>query len=767
MKVSRTWAIATASFVLMVAMTTRASDVTLISAIRTQQNVQTNAGLPVRADTNLFSIAFAVKAPTPAFVTNASVVFSNLVAQKLNYSNAFGLFLYSKFYGTKLELDTNFPAGIYAIHVGTIHDGTHAVGLTLPTNTYPNAPHITNYAAAQAFVASNNFTLKWDAFVGGKTNDYIQLEIFDAGGRIVFRSPDFRSPGALTGTNRQFVIPANTLSSGRVYTAQLSFHRIQMVSVGIFPDAVAFSSLSSRTRFTVATIGSPVITRQPQSQTVVAGTNATFTVAVTGTPPLHFQWLFNGNAIAGATTATLRLTNVGSAEAGQYRVRITNNFGAVLSAVATLTVNCGFALTPSVVYVISGGGSAGNIFLTGSTNCDWTVVNTNDWITILPTNGTGDATIDFTVDPNAGSAPRVGIVVIAGKTLAIVQRDFAPDSIAGTSLVLTSTNGSSLFRALPDGTTYRIDDTQGTYTYNRGSADTATLILNGSVTNNLQFNSPTTGSFVQSDGTNDVSGTFVLFSTRADFNVDGFGDIVFQGSNQQLAAWFMKATNFAGVSTLASGIAPPDGWRAIDTDDFNGDNLPDILFQQTTTRELLIWYMDGIAFGTSTSLKTPGVGWYAVAAADVNHDGTADIFFQHDNGKLALWTLNGTNVTASLLRNGTPVAAGWRVAAAADLSGDGEVDLILQSTEGRIAVWNLAGGKFLNAALLKDGKPAGIGWRLVGVNEFNNDGHLDLLFQHTNGQLAVWFMNGSQFLGTALLRDGKTAGPGWLVVAPK
>jgi len=39
-----------------------------------------------------------------------------------------------------------------------------------------------------------------------------------------------------------------------------------------------------------ASFGQPGITTQPQSRTDVAGTTATFWVAVTGTPPLAYQW---------------------------------------------------------------------------------------------------------------------------------------------------------------------------------------------------------------------------------------------------------------------------------------------------------------------------------------------------------------------------------------------------------------------------------------------------------------------------------------------
>jgi alpha-tubulin suppressor-like RCC1 family protein/outer membrane protein assembly factor BamB len=86
----------------------------------------------------------------------------------------------------------------------------------------------------------------------------------------------------------------------------------------------------------------PGIVTQPESRTVQFGSNVSFSVVVTGAPPLAYQWFFNSNAIPAlsnstATNATLVLTNVSSSNAGPYFVVVTNSFGSVTSAVATLT----------------------------------------------------------------------------------------------------------------------------------------------------------------------------------------------------------------------------------------------------------------------------------------------------------------------------------------------------------------------------------------------------------------------------------------------
>lgn len=90
-------------------------------------------------------------------------------------------------------------------------------------------------------------------------------------------------------------------------------------------------------------IAQPIITNQPTSITTLAGTTATFSVGVIGTPPLAFQWWYQGNGssypIAWETNTVLRFANVQSfGSSGTYFVVITNFEGAVTSVVATLTV---------------------------------------------------------------------------------------------------------------------------------------------------------------------------------------------------------------------------------------------------------------------------------------------------------------------------------------------------------------------------------------------------------------------------------------------
>lgn len=84
----------------------------------------------------------------------------------------------------------------------------------------------------------------------------------------------------------------------------------------------------------------PSVYSSPSNQIVQAGSNATFSVFALGDASLYYQWFQNQtNLVAGDTNlTTLSLTNVQLSDAGNYSVMVTNLYGSVTSAPASLLV---------------------------------------------------------------------------------------------------------------------------------------------------------------------------------------------------------------------------------------------------------------------------------------------------------------------------------------------------------------------------------------------------------------------------------------------
>jgi hypothetical protein len=112
----------------------------------------------------------------------------------------------------------------------------------------------------------------------------------------------------------------------------------------------------------------PLLLTQPQSQTFRQGSNVTFAVTASGTPPLRYQWYFEGSALANRTNASLLITNIQPVNGGNYFVVVSNFASAVTSVVATLTVGVppAFVLQPVGQTALVGGSVSFTASATGS-----------------------------------------------------------------------------------------------------------------------------------------------------------------------------------------------------------------------------------------------------------------------------------------------------------------------------------------------------------------------------------------------------------------
>lgn len=101
----------------------------------------------------------------------------------------------------------------------------------------------------------------------------------------------------------------------------------------------------------------PAITQQPVALSISQGLTANFSVFATGTNPMIYQWNLAGQPVAGATNATLVISNVQPINTGTYTVVVTNAGGMITSAAATLSI------CPSVGVTGAAAGSNHSLFI--------------------------------------------------------------------------------------------------------------------------------------------------------------------------------------------------------------------------------------------------------------------------------------------------------------------------------------------------------------------------------------------------------------------
>jgi hypothetical protein len=276
--------------------------------------------------------------------------------------------------------------------------------------------------------------------------------------------------------------------------------------------------------------------------------------------------------------------------------------------------------------------------------------------------------------------------------------------------------------------------------------------------------------------------TYTCKSGLGDYNGDGYQDVIWQNnSTHQVSVHYFDGTE--GVTFLdwswLNSAGEPNGWVLVGAADFDGNGVPDLVWEYMPTGQVTVQYYGGPGgatfLGWNWLNETGNPGWTVVAVADMNGDGVPDLIWEKNATNQV--TVNyyggagGATMTGWNWLNSGGEPAGWHVVAAADFDGNGTPDLVWQYTPTRQVTVHYYGGaggatyqgwNWLNSV----GDP---GWTVVGANDFNGDGVPDLVWQNDmTAQVTVNYYGGPQ--GASLIGWNWLATPGypgWTAVVPR
>jgi len=202
--------------------------------------------------------------------------------------------------------------------------------------------NVTDPAISQLNVVGNEtYTGTWSAFIG----DGYALQganRFEYGNNT--QSDGVQAPGTTSLTDYSYYLnndPGTLPPTPAWWNIAGPFPPI-----GLPLARTATKEIPARARYfagTVFTVGPPSLALQPVAKSIAAGTAASFTVQAAGTPVALFAWRKNGVPLAGQTGATLTIAVAQPADAGSYDCVISDSYGSVTSAAATLAVSDNFA----------------------------------------------------------------------------------------------------------------------------------------------------------------------------------------------------------------------------------------------------------------------------------------------------------------------------------------------------------------------------------------------------------------------------------------
>jgi hypothetical protein len=261
-------------------------------------------------------------------------------------------------------------------------------------------------------------------------------------------------------------------------------------------------------------------------------------------------------------------------------------------------------------------------------------------------------------------------------------------------------------------------------------------------------------------------------AASSDFDRNGTADVLWHnGTTGDTQVWYLSGTTRTGFAPVTSPNGTPlkvydsESWRVAGVADFNNDQRPDIVWHNGATGATQVWFMDNAVrtgWGDVPShLATPhSSGWQIVGTADINLDGHPDIVWHNgSSGYTQVWYMDGVD----RLPNGhqdvdhsNPAlvitdSSGWRLVGISDFDGDGHPDFLWhQGDTGETHVWFMSGMTFLRSAHLSINDIADSSrWRIVGAYDVSLDGKPDVLWHNaTSGLTQVWFMNGTSWLSS-------------------
>jgi alpha-tubulin suppressor-like RCC1 family protein len=323
------------------------------------------------------------------------------------------------------------------------------------------------------------------------------------------------------------------------------------------------------------------------------------------------------------------------------------------------------------------------------------------------------------------------------------DQQHTPAQVAGLSGITAVAAGYEHSLALKsDGTVYAWGYNQYGALGNNSYTESDTPIQVPGLTNVIQITAGNDAiggqSFaIKNDGTAWAWGA----NNNGQLGAEGNVNHVAQLTPLQVALPRVKSISCGGYSTLAL-VADPDP-------DLNGDGMHDLIWQNSSTGQQKVWYMNGDTWTNQFDyLGAPiSTTWNIVGTADLNGDGHTDLIWQNKaTGQVNDWLMNGiTPLSYGHIYPRSP--AGWEVVGVADFDYDGSVDLLWQNTQtGAVKVAFLKNGVWTGNWALITKLP--LNWRVVGTADVDGDGYTDLIVQNQRtGDAMALYLHGTALTG--------------------
>ena len=193
-------------------------------------------------------------------------------------------------------------------------------------------------------------------------------------------------------------------------------------------------------------------------------------------------------------------------------------------------------------------------------------------------------------------------------------------------------------------------------------------------------------------------------------------------------------------SALISSV--PSNWSIIGQRDFDGDGYTDLLWRDSTTGTVVIWFMKSFQVASTTSLGAVPSNWnvYGTGNLDQSIDAKGSlpgsILWRDDNaGTVAIWFIRSGSVALTASLGVVPLS--WKI-----VGSDNKGKIFWRDTSGNLSIWQMNGSKIVSAVGLGNVPP---NWTIAGLGDFYGDGNSSILWRDSNtNTVAIWRLKGTQ-----------------------
>ena len=340
---------------------------------------------------------------------------------------------------------------------------------------------------------------------------------------------------------------------------------------------------------------------------------------------------------------------------------------------------------------------------------------------------------------------------------------------AGDGSTSTDSNGNFSFNNLPGGNPYTVTPTLNGYGFSPASLTFSNLNANQTANFTATAAYSISGNIVLT-GVGPLSGVIVMLSgtVNSAATTDVNGNYSFTGlyTGAYTITPSLKGYVFIPFNQVFSSLSSTQTANfTATTSVFPGQT--EVVWQDPVSGFSQFWFLGGaqgaslMGAATITTKNT----WRIAAIADFNGDGYPDIVWQDAvSGASQIWFMTGPQGTTLLQASTFSGPNPWLIVAANDFNQDGHPDLVWQDPASGLAqIWYLGGPQGITltgAANLTLRNP----WSIVGSGDFNGDGHPDLLWQDpVSGTVQIWYLTGA--LGNELLSAVNLTANRWDAVA--